>query len=133
MIQLTPIQLDDGTIIYIESNSDVDLPPTDDEIPGDEEEEGLDDKGISPEKLGKQLIQHAQVIENTIRAYTIISLNAFKKHAVPDVNKVILEFGIELGGEGGVPYVTKGTVKSNLKVTVECSPRSQAEDSSSYE
>ena len=33
MIQLTPIQLDDGTTIYIESNSDVDLPPTDNEIP----------------------------------------------------------------------------------------------------
>ncbi len=86
------------------------------------EEEGLDDKGISSEKLKKQLIQHAQVIENTICAYTIISLNAFKKRAIPSVDKVILEFGLELGGEAGIPYITKGTAKSNLKIIVECSP-----------
>lgn len=122
MTQLTPIKLDDDTIIYIESTEDVDIPPTNNEIPGDEEEEGLDDKGsISPEKLKKQLIQHAQIIESTIRAYTLIGLNAFKKRAIPNVDKVTLEFGIELGGEAGIPYVTKGTAKSNLKVTVECS------------
>ena len=121
MTQLTPIKLDDDTIIYIESTENVDIPPTSSEESIDEnEEEGLDDKGISPEKLRKQLIQHAQTIESTIRAYTIISLNAFKKRAIPDVNKVTLEFGLELGGEAGVPYVTKGTAKSNLKVTVEC-------------
>ena len=122
MTQLTPIKLDDDTIIYIESTEDVDIQQADNEIPADDEdeEEGLDDKGISPEKLRKQLIQHAQTIESTIRAYTIISLNAFKKRAIPDVNKVTLEFGLELGGEAGVPYVTKGTAKSNLKVTVEC-------------
>ncbi|HEY9605328.1 MAG TPA: CU044_2847 family protein [Allocoleopsis sp.] len=41
--------------------------------------------------------------------------------AIANVDKVTLEFGIELGGEAGVPYVTKGTAKSNLKITVECS------------
>lgn len=129
MTQLTPIKLDDDTIIYIESTENVDIPQTDNEVPADDEdeEEGLDDKGISTEKLRKQLIQHAQIIENTIRAYTIISLNAFKKRAIPDVNKVTLEFGIELGGEAGIPYVTKGTAKSNLKVTVECSPPKELE------
>lgn len=127
MTQVTPIKLDDDTIIYIESTEDVDIPPINNEIPTDEEE-GLDDKGgISPEKLRKQLVQHAQIIENTIRAYTIISLNAFKKRAIPNVDKVTLEFGIELGGEAGVPYVTKGTAKSNLKVTVECSLPKQEE------
>lgn len=121
MTKLTPIKLDDDTIIYIESTEDVDVPPSDSEVPAEEEEEGLDDKGISPEKLRKQLIQHAQIIECTVRAYTIIGLNAFKKRAIPNVDKVTLEFGIELGGEAGIPYVTKGTAKSNLKVTVECS------------
>ena len=127
MTQLTPIKLDEDTIIYIESTSDINLSPIDQVSTSeskDEEEEGLTGKGMSPEKLKKQLIQqiqHAQTIENTIRAYTIISLNAFKKRAIPDVDKVTLEFGIELGGEAGVPYVTKGTIKSNLKITVECS------------
>lgn len=129
MTQLTPIKLDDDTIIYIESTEDIDIPPISSETSTDEEEEeGLDDKGnISPEKLRKQLVQHAQIIESTIRAYTIIGLNAFKKRAIPNVDKVTLEFGIELGGEAGIPYVTKGTAKSNLKVTVECSLPKQEE------
>lgn len=126
MTQLTPIKLDDDTIIFIESTEDVDILPINNEGSAEEEEEeGLDDKGISSEKLKKQLIQHAQIIENTIRAYTIISLNAFKKRAIPSVDKVILEFGLELGGEAGIPYITKGTAKSNLKITVECSPSKQ--------
>jgi len=34
---------------------------------------------------------------------------------------VTLEFGINVGGEAGIPYITKGSVESNLKIKVECS------------
>jgi len=117
MAQLTPIQLEDGTTIYVEATEGLEIPEV--KTPeGNNEEKSLMEKGMNyPEKL----IQHAQTIESTIRAYTIIALNAFKKEKIPNVEKVTLEFGIELGGEAGIPYVTKGTVKSNLKVTVQCS------------
>ncbi|MGK7927643.1 MAG: CU044_2847 family protein [Spirulina sp.] len=126
MTQLIPIQLDDDTIIYVEATEDLDFPTISPEgnvaEGGEEEEEPLTNKSMSPlPRVRQQIIQQAQIIENTIRAYTIIGLNAFKKKAIPDVEKVTLEFGIELGGEAGIPYVTKGTAKSNLKVTVECS------------
>ncbi|NEQ63537.1 MAG: hypothetical protein F6K53_42000 [Moorea sp. SIO4A1] len=125
MTQLTPIKLEDDTIIYVEATEDLDIPTVNspnNQEEEEEEEEALTDKGMSsPERLRQQIIQHAQIIEGTIRAYTIIGLNAFKKKPIPNVNKVTLEFGIELGGEAGIPYVTKGTAKSNLKITVECS------------
>ncbi len=44
-----------------------------------------------------------------------------RKVAIANIDEVTLEFGIELGGEAGVPYVTKGTAKSHLKITVKCS------------
>ena len=120
MAQLTPIQLEDGTTIYVEATEGLDIPTVD--SPENVVEKSLKSKGASPpERLRQQLIQHAQIIESTIRAYTIIGLNAFKKKAIPNVEKVTLEFGIEIGGEAGIPYVTKGTAKSNLKVTVQCS------------
>lgn len=65
--------------------------------------------------------QSFQAIEVTIRAYTAYTLNAFKQMAIANVDKVTLEFGIKVAGEAGVPYVTKGTAESNLKITVECS------------
>jgi hypothetical protein len=120
MTKLTPIQLDDNTIIYIEASEDVNIPPVATE---EEEEEALNEKGMSSEAVRKQMAQHFQAIQGTIRAYTVYTLNAFKQMPIANANvdKVTLEFGIELGGEAGVPYVTKGTAKSNMKITVECS------------
>lgn len=120
MTKLAPIQLDDNTIIYIEASEEVNVPLIITEEPAEEEEEALTDKGIS-EELRKQMVQNFQVVQHTIRAYTVYSLNAFKQIPIDNINKVTLEFGIEIGGEAGVPYVTKGTAKSNLKITVECS------------
>jgi hypothetical protein len=119
MTKLTPIQLDDNTIIYIEASEDVNIPLVTIEAPT--EEEALLDKGMSPAELRQKMIQNFQVIQTTIRAYTVYSLHAFKQIPIPNVDKVTLEFGIKLGGEAGIPYVTKGTAKSNLKITVECS------------
>ncbi len=121
MPQLIPIKLDDNTVIYIETTEDVEAPSINTEEEEEEEEEVAVGKGMSTDALRKQMLQNFQVVEHTIRAYTTYSLNAFKKLAIANVNKVTLEFGIEIGGEGGIPYVTKGTAKSNLKITVECS------------
>jgi len=122
MPQLIPIKLDEQTIIYIEATDDVDIP---DIITEEDEEEAGEEaavrKTIEVAKAQRQMVQNFRAIQGTIRAYTIYTLSAFKKMAIANVNKVTLEFGIELGGEAGVPYVTKGTAKSNLKITVECS------------
>jgi Trypsin-co-occurring domain 1 len=112
MTKITPIKLDDNTIIYIEASEDVNIPP----VATEEEEEALDEKGMSPGAVRKQMAQNFQAIQGTIRAYTVYTLNAFKQMPIANANvdKVTLEFGIELGGEAGVPYVTKGTAKSNV-------------------
>jgi len=132
MPQLIPIQLDDQTIIYIEAMEDVDVPDIttdEEEEEEEEEEEGAVPKNAQVVKDQRQMVQNFRAIQGTIRAYTIYTLSAFKKMAIANVNKVTLEFGIELGGEAGVPYVTKGTAKSNLKITVECSfPDSTEQD-----
>ena len=44
-----------------------------------------------------------------------------KMMATANVDKVTLEFGVKVAGEGGVPYITKGSGECNLKITVECS------------
>lgn len=124
MTQLTPIRIDDSTIIYIESTDNVTAPIVS-EVSA-EEEEALTDKGWNTDAARKQ-VAHFQAIEGTIQAYTIHSLNAFKKIAIANVNKVTLEFGIKIGGEAGIPYVTKGTAESNLKITVECTFANQVE------
>lgn len=74
----------------------------------------------------KPVVQSFQAIEGTIRAYTTYTLSAFQQLAIANVDKITLEFGIKVTGEAGIPYITKGTAESNLKITVECSfPESQ--------
>ncbi len=121
MTQLTAVKLDDGTVIYIEATEEVNAPALSEEEPAEDEEEYLVDKSGHLVNAQKQMVQSFQAIQGTIRAYTVYTLNAFKNVAIANVDKVTLEFGIELGGEAGIPYVTKGTAKSNLKITVECS------------
>lgn len=98
-MSLQPIKIDDNTTIYIEAT----------------EERG------SRSNATQQLIQNFANVQNTIKAFAEYSLNSFKQISNADVDKVTLEFGINIGGEAGIPYVTKGSVGSNLKITVECS------------
>ena len=138
MVQLTPIQLEDGTTIYIEATENVSVPAAEQfELDTDEssDEQTAKEKGVvdtinrslrdrlkqQTDSIEKQATQSFQALESTIQAYTTFTLNALKKVAIANIDEVTLEFGIELGGEAGVPYVTKGTAKSNLKITVKCS------------
>ncbi|MCP4112362.1 MAG: hypothetical protein GY749_43695 [Desulfobacteraceae bacterium] len=115
MQQLTSVKLEDGTVIYIEPGEDI-IIPKDAETNGDEEESPVT-RGGSMETAVKKV----KSVEETIKAYTNHTLNAFRDIAFANIDKVTLEFGVKVGGEAGIPYVTKGTAESNLKVTVECS------------
>ena len=148
MAQLVPIQLEEGTEIYIEATDDANVAPDISEIEGPEEavrggqkggwgsggsrgfnipggasEGGGASKGAIPHRGGSAIAaaQSFKAIEGTIRTYTNQTLNAFKGMTDGTVDKVTLEFGIRIAGEAGVPYVTKGTAESNLSITVECS------------
>ncbi|MBP0021069.1 MAG: hypothetical protein J7647_26390 [Cyanobacteria bacterium SBLK] len=110
MAHLAPIELDDGTIIYIEAEEEISASPMLSEEPT------RVSKGVKDVAL-----RQFQALKGTIRAYATYSLDAFKEMANANVDKVTLEFGIKVAGEGGVPYITKSSGECNLKVTVECS------------
>jgi len=116
-VKLKPNYLDDNTVIYIEATEEVEVSPTNEpqNSSNDPDKVPISTKGVK-----EDFQKHIQDFQSTIFTYTSYTLAAFKKVAVADINKVTLEFGLEIGGEAGVPYITKGTVKSNLKVTVEC-------------
>ncbi|HIK43691.1 MAG TPA: hypothetical protein IGR64_02270 [Leptolyngbyaceae cyanobacterium M65_K2018_010] len=127
MTQLVPIRLEDGTEIYMEATEDVVAPDLASALggTGTPAEMTRTSKGVNWGSGGQaaqiQAAQSFKAIEGTIRTYTSYTMNAFKDMATANVEKVVLEFGLKVGGEAGVPYVTKGTAESNLKITVECS------------
>jgi hypothetical protein len=117
MSKLQAIQVDENTIIYVEATDNVVTPEVVE--PEAEVQRGgaKGGWGCSPET---QMAQSFKAIESTIRTYTKYTLNAFKDAALADVEKVTLEFGMNVSGSGGVPYIAAGTMGCNIKVTVEC-------------
>ena len=111
MSKVIPMELEDGSFIYIESSEDVNVPFA------DQSEKELVSKGGGMNAA----IQKFKSLEGTIRAYTTHTLNAFKEISGANIDTVTLEFGMTVGGEAGIPYITKGTAESSLKVTVQCS------------
>lgn len=125
MAKVVPVQLDNNTVLYIEAQDDTDtltlLPQPSVEETGEQRRGGA--KGISnlPTSLRPNPAQSIQMIQNTIRTYTVYSLNAFKNLGNVHVDEVTLEFGVNLSADAGIPYIASGKAQSNLKITVKCS------------
>lgn len=125
MKKLTPIKLDDGTMIYMEVQDDieiVDQEQTSESVTGEltREELGRGEKSRSRNPQ-ERINQSFAAIEGTIRSYTTHTLNSFRQVGNDNIDKVTLEFGVKVGGKAGIPYVTEGSAESHLKITVECS------------
>ncbi len=76
----------------------------------------IDDMGDLPIDVSEQLDQAQQMIRDCAE-YT---LNSFKNFAAAEVDEITLKFGIKLGGEAGIPYITKGTAESNIEISIKC-------------
>ncbi len=121
MTKLTPLKLDDGTVIYMENQEEVEIDSDDSTLAESKTEVTRADLGKGGKGIKEDIVRNFQLVEGTIRAYTDYTLNAFKKVGNANIDKVTLEFGIKVGGKAGIPYVTEGSADSHLKITVECS------------
>ena len=137
MKKLTPIELEDGTVIYMEVEEDIEI--VSEEATEKEEKKELTRGDLGAEEKGtrggqtrspqEQIRQNFEAIEGTIRTYTSHTLNAFRKVSSANIDKVTLEFGVKVGGKAGIPYVTEGSAESHLKITVECSFPNEEQES----
>jgi hypothetical protein len=119
MSKLTPIQLDDGSLIYIEASTDADIEPG---IPSSREPEeptrGI--PGMPPPASPQKLPQSIQSIQNTIRAHTLYTLNAFKNLGLAEVSEITLSFGLSIDVQTGMPYIANGRASCSTEITVKC-------------
>lgn len=102
-MRLTEILGPDGSKIYIQYD--------------EEENDELRAVGFV-EDIAERTEKLKETMASTIRGYSSIVLNAVKEANLMSPESVTLEFGLQLGGEAGVPFITKGTAQANVKVTV---------------
>ncbi len=133
MSKLQPIHIDEHTVIYIEAEDGLDLGGSNGSLyhgtagngaasnNGAEGEQTRTSKGLlNRPSQAEQMTARVQTLENTIRYYTTYMLNAFRSVAIAEVKKVTLEFGVNMSGMSGIPYIASGTAGCNVRVQVEC-------------
>jgi Trypsin-co-occurring domain 1 len=105
-MKLTEILAPDGSKIYIQYD--------------EEESDELRAVGVV-EDIAERTQRFREIMASTLHGYAEMVLNAvqqsMKDHLAPD--SVKLELGLQLGGEAGVPFVTKGTTQANVRITIE--------------
>lgn len=59
-------------------------------------------------------------VENTLKIFSETVVSLMDKELIDGVKpkSISFDFGIQLGGEMGVPFVTKGSTKANFKVSI---------------
>jgi hypothetical protein len=127
MPQLTPIQLEDGTIIYIEASENLAASIPQSPKKEIESSDKLDFITETPEEatrsLGLEKLNlkaQGDKLQKTIQSYSKHIIQSFKDLALAEVAEVTLEFGVNVGGMTGIPYIVTGETSSNIKITVKC-------------
>ena len=124
MTKIVPVQLDNGTVLYIEAQDETETSAIAPQVPVEEGEQRRGGaKGLGDPRMPfrPNPTQSMEMVQNTIRTYTVYCLNAFKNCGSANVDEVTLEFGVNLSADAGIPYIASGKAQSNLKITVKCS------------
>ena len=74
--------------------------------------------GIPRRASFTDLIKSAPDLKEQLTSVAALARTALSVLQSASPGKVELEFGVELGGEAGIPLVTKGTAKANFKVVL---------------
>jgi hypothetical protein len=109
------VEQEDGeirTIEIAESNADL---PNDTISDSQRDADRRESYGIK-----EDAIAHLQEVHETIRLYTRYAIGAFKNLGEAQVEEVTLKFGLKIGGEAGIPILTKASAESNFEIQVKC-------------
>lgn len=109
MPKLTEILAPDGSSIYIQYD--------------EEDSDELQAVGFIDD-IAERTARFKSVVSSTILGYATTLLDAIKHSADSTASKlnpskVTMEFGIQAGGQTGIPFITKGAAQANVKVTIE--------------
>ena len=104
------IEQEDGEILVIEISES-----EGDQISNTTNKNDRESKGFK-----EDTIKNLQDVHETIRFYTKYAIGAFKNLGDAQVEEVTLKFGLKIGGEAGIPILTKASAESNFEISVKC-------------
>lgn len=120
MPKIKAIELASGQWVYVQVNESITLAPP--SFAADDDDDGFVRKGGSTPSYAHKAVDK---LGDIIRAMSDTAAQALKDSSLGNVEKVTLEFGVTLGGEIGIPYITSGNAEGAVSVTVEFAPKKE--------
>lgn len=120
MSKVKAMELENGQWVYMQVDETLMIDSTPPSIASDDEDDGFVRKGGGGSSYAHKAVDK---LGDVIRAMSDTAAKALQDSALGSVEKVTLEFGITLGGEMGIPYITSGKAEGSVNVTVEFSPK----------
>ena len=118
MATLKAMELENGQMVYMQVAENINFVDTS----ADTQDSGFEHKGMR-----EQATKAVDKLGDVIRAMSDTTAKALQDSALGNVEKITLEFGITLGGEMGIPYITSGKAEGSVNVTVEFAPKDKQE------
>lgn len=110
MATLKAIELENGQRVYMQVDENIHFANT----PADTQDSGFEHKGVK-----EQAAKAVDKLGDLIRAMSDTAAKAVQNSTLGNVEKVTLEFGVTLGVEAGIPFITSGKAEGSVNVTVE--------------
>lgn len=108
MAKLIELDLGDGRTVLVEADEEVSVPRS-----------AAGAMGYARTGRDGPLRADVAQVQQTLRGFVDGTVAALRDTDA-EIERVTLEFGMSLGGEAGVPFITRGDAPGLLKVTVEC-------------
>ncbi|MGD9409885.1 CU044_2847 family protein [Thiohalocapsa sp.] len=108
MATLIELDLGAGRTVLVETDDEVSVPRS-----------AMSAMGYQRASREASLRADLTRVQETLRGFVDASVAGLKE-VDADIERVTLQFGISLGGEVGMPFITKGDTCGALKVTVQC-------------
>lgn len=115
MTSLKKIELEDGQWVYVQVDETVTLPEDASEV--------YDDSGFERKGMREQANQAVDTVSGVIQAMSESASKVLEASTFGQVEKMTLEFGVKLGGEAGVPFITSGKAEGSVNVKIEFKPK----------
>jgi hypothetical protein len=115
MANLIELDLGDGRTVLVESDEDISVPRS---VRG----------AVGYQKVAPDTTRRTEFssVQDSLRCFVDGAVSALRG-VDADIERVQFQFSLSLGGDAGVPFITKGRDQGTLNVTVQCnlSKRSQ--------
>ncbi len=108
MANLIELDLGDGRTVLVESDEDISVPRS---VRG-----AVGYQKVAPDSMRRTEFSGVQ---DSLRCFVDGAVSALRG-VDADIERVQFDFSLSLGGEAGVPFITKGQGQGALNVTVQC-------------